>query len=723
MERSWGCAESPPQFVTREVVVPSLFQIVTNTPLWVWPLMATVVALGLYGLRPRTVPLVRLAILPLVGLGTSLAGILQSQQPVLSAAGWLLALLVFLPVGHAIGRRREVRGLPDGRLEIAGGWFMLLFGLSIFAARYALGVLFGVMPALKVLPPWIVISGAVGGVIAGIGLGWLSGLVARARGASDVAIKRWVRRGAGAIAAVLLLIVGGMGAVIAFDSPGTVPTLAAGNSLPGIASWNFAEVPPVSSVMARDGAPLTYRLYPGRPDRVVVLMHGSSGASISMHKSAQALQAAGATVYSISLRGHGGSGFVNGDTSYQGQLDDDLVDLTKALKLADTRAHRTLIGFSASGGLVLRTASGANRQLFDDYIAISPYIARESPTSRPSAGGWVSVAVPRVMALNLLDAFGLPWFQGLPIVRFATEAKPSDSRTPVYSYRLQTGMQLGRDWRARIASIDRPLVVVAGAEDALFIADQFAPLLAVLNPAIKVSVIPGVGHLDMTTDPRGTEAVTRLWRQLADGGKAVMRFDFKVREDMFAGMDGDAESFDRAMKTIADTLAAEPDHAQALVWRGDGRLFLAGQAFRRGEIAEGRKLSDDGVADMMRAVKIAPDDLAVRIPRATGLEPFAAGIRPYDRAAADRLTRIALGDFEFALEASTPHWGKLDEHDRGELLGALAESWLQLGDSAKAGPYLDRMIAELPGTPYAVNAALRRADATARKPLTCLGCH
>jgi non-heme chloroperoxidase len=703
--------------------VPSVFQIVTNTPLWVWPLMLAVVALGLYGLRPRTVPLVRLAILPLVGLGTSLAGIVQSPQPGLAAVGWIAALLVLLPVGHAIGRRRQARAVPGGRLEIAGGWFMLLFGLSIFAARYALGVLFGVMPALKTVPLWIVVSGAVGGAIAGIGLGWLAGLVARARGVSGAPVGRWARRGAMAVAAALLLVIGGMGAVIAFDSPGPVPTLAAGDSLPGIASWNFAEVPPVSTVMARDGAPLTYRLYPGRPDRIVVLIHGSSGASISMHKSAQALQAVGATVYSISLRGHGGSGFVNGDTSYQGQLDDDLVDFAKALAFAETNAHRTLIGFSASGGLVLRTASGSNRRLFDDYIAISPYIARESPTSRPSAGGWVSVAVPRVVALSLLDAVGLPWFQGLPIVRFATEAKPSDSRTPVYSFRLQTGMQLGRDWRARIANIDRPTVVVAGAEDALFVADQFAPLLAALNPAIKVSVIPGVGHLDMTTDPRGTEAVTALWRQLADGKKAAGRFDFKVREDMFAGMDGDRDSFDRAMKIIADTLTAEPDHAQALVWRGDGRLFLAGQAFQRGEIAEGRKLSNDGIADMMRAVKLAPDDLGVRIPRATGLAPFANGIRPYDRAAADRLTRVALEDFEFALKANAPRWDKLDAHDRGELLGALAENWLRLGDSAKAWPYLDRMTAELAGTPYAVNAAARRADATAKKPLTCLGCH
>ena len=112
----------------------------------------------------------------------------------------------------------------------------------------------------------------------------------------------------------------------------------------------------VRRVAARDGAPLTYRLYPGRADRVVVLVHGSSGASISMHASAQALQAAGATVYAISLRGHGGSGTVNGDISYRDQLDDDLVDFIKAVGLADPKIHRTLVGFSSGGGFVLRIA-------------------------------------------------------------------------------------------------------------------------------------------------------------------------------------------------------------------------------------------------------------------------------------------------------------------------------------------------------------------------------
>ena len=94
-----------------------------------------------------------------------------------------------------------------------------------------------------------------------------------------------------------------------------------------------------------------------------------------------------------------------------------------------------------------------------------------------------------------------------------------------------------------------------------------------------------------------------------------------------------------------------------------------------------------------------------------------------NRPEADRMIRTAIADFEFVVAASTPGWSKLSEHGRGELLGALADGWLLLGDVDKARPYLDRMAAELPDTPYARNAALHRADLAAKVPLTCLGCH
>ena len=87
------------------------------------------------------------------------------------------------------------------------------------------------------------------------------------------------------------------------------------------------------------------------------------------------------------------------------------------------------------------------------------------------------MAVPRIVALSLLDAFGLRWFQGLPAVHFATQAKADENRTPVYSFRLMTSLQLGRDWRAALAQITKPTRIVVGAKDELFNADRFQPMM------------------------------------------------------------------------------------------------------------------------------------------------------------------------------------------------------------------------------------------------------
>jgi non-heme chloroperoxidase len=248
---------------------------------------------------------------------------------------------------------------------------------------------------------------------------------------------------------------------------------------------------------------------------VVVLVHGSSGTDASMLKVAQALQAAGASVYAISLRGHGGSGTANGDVAYIGQLDDDLADLVKGLGLDKPGLHRTLAGFSSGGGFVLRIAGGRQAGLFDDYLAISPFIAQDSPTNKPNAGGWAGVAVPRVIALTLLNSIGLSWFQDLPAIHFATDAKASNTRTPVYSFRLAASLQLGRDWRAVLARIAAPTEIVVGANDQLFNADQFTPMLQTVNPRIGVTIVPNETHLGMIADPPATTAIAAAWRKLA----------------------------------------------------------------------------------------------------------------------------------------------------------------------------------------------------------------
>lgn len=162
--------------------MPSPLQILAHTPPWVWPLLLLIVVLGLRDLRPRTIHPAGLAPLPLVGLTMSVLALVQSPRMEVSMVAWTLALLAALPLGLALAQRRSLVRLADGRLQSAGSWFTLIFGLSIFALRFALGVVFGTWPEVKGEPTWLVLSAALGGLVAGIGIGWLGGLLRRVQG-------------------------------------------------------------------------------------------------------------------------------------------------------------------------------------------------------------------------------------------------------------------------------------------------------------------------------------------------------------------------------------------------------------------------------------------------------------------------------------------------------------------------------------------------------------
>ena len=65
----------------------------------------------------------------------------------------------------------------------------------------------------------------------------------------------------------------------------------------------------------------------------------------------------------------------------------------------------------------------------------------------------------------------------------------------------------------------------------------------------------------------------------------------------------------------------------------------------------------------------------------------------------------------------------LTVHSRGELLGALAEALWLLERRDEAQVYLNRIITELPETPYALMAERQIDKPEERAQLTCLGCH
>ena len=317
-----------------------------------------------------------------------------------------------------------------------------------------------------------------------------------------------MRRLTEALAALVLLAVAAVAGAIAFDAPrypAASPGLA---SPPASAQWKAAEMPAAQRLAARDGAPLAYRAYLGKPDQIVVLIHGSTGTSLDMHRLAQALQAAGATVYSLSLRGHGGSGTAYGDVSYIGQLDDDLADFMKGLGLDKPGQRRTLIGFSVGGGFALRTASGRMQRAFDKYIAIAPYVADYAALGRRSIGGWAFPATLRIAGLYLLEELGIERFQDLTAVRYAVDPKPDDQHTPAYTYRMLRSLHMGFHTSREIGRIEAPTVILTSDKD------QLAGLQASGNPHLRLRQIQGVDHADMVLDPRALSEIVSIWRDL-----------------------------------------------------------------------------------------------------------------------------------------------------------------------------------------------------------------
>lgn len=308
--------------------------------------------------------------------------------------------------------------------------------------------------------------------------------------------------GLSASAVVALLLAAGAAAV-AFGGPTRPPPMQSISD--PFSQVDFSAVPPLRRYPARDGAQLAYRSYEGQPGRgTVVLVHGSSANSQSLHPLARSLVQAGFTVYALDLRGHGESG-PRGDIAYIGQLDDDLQDFMRVVRPA---APRTLVGFSAGGGFALRVAGGPRQALFDNYLFMAPYTSRHAATYRPDAGGWVSVGIPRVVALALLDRAGVSAFNHLPAVDFAVSDAPRAGLTPSYSYALVTNFAPHADYQADIRGIRKPAAVLVGANDEVFVADRFAQVFAEAGRSdIPVTQVPGAGHITLTLAP-GAHAAT-----------------------------------------------------------------------------------------------------------------------------------------------------------------------------------------------------------------------
>lgn len=200
------------------------------------------------------------------------------------------------------------------------------------------------------------------------------------------------------------------------------------------------------------------------------------------------------------------------------------------------------------------------------------------------------------------------------------------------------------------------------------------------------------------------------------------RFDLTVRNDFFAGFSGDAARLQKGMDACERALTENPKHAEALVWHGSGLLFQAGTAFRNGDMKTGGDLWARGMKEMDDAVEIAPDNVAVLIPRGAVLLQATQNMQPK---MARPLIVKALGDYDKVLSIQAPIFATLGDHPKGELLFGLAEGYSRLDQPEKARQYFERLVRDAPASGQTPKATQWLTDGTLPKTtgLTCVGCH
>jgi hypothetical protein len=146
-----------------------LYQILMHTPLWVWALLAALLALGVKQSRPGRIRLARTVVLPLAMAALSLSGTVSAfgATPLVLTA-WLLAAL---PLGWGMSRTAPPAGTrydADERVfRVTGSWWPLALMMGIFLLKYAVAVTLVQAPGLAHAPAFAVPAALLYGAFSG----------------------------------------------------------------------------------------------------------------------------------------------------------------------------------------------------------------------------------------------------------------------------------------------------------------------------------------------------------------------------------------------------------------------------------------------------------------------------------------------------------------------------------------------------------------------------
>ncbi len=141
-----------------------------KAPVWIWPLLLVLIALGLLQSRTRAMPPLRMIIISTAMLCMSAYGVMTAFH----GSGWaLLAWLALLSMTLLICNQL---GYPRGwqwdvstkRLQVPGSWLPMVLYVGIFLIKFAVGALLTMRPTLAQQLNFSVPISALYGLLSGI---------------------------------------------------------------------------------------------------------------------------------------------------------------------------------------------------------------------------------------------------------------------------------------------------------------------------------------------------------------------------------------------------------------------------------------------------------------------------------------------------------------------------------------------------------------------------
>jgi len=196
-----------------------------------------------------------------------------------------------------------------------------------------------------------------------------------------------------------------------------------------------------------------------------------------------------------------------------------------------------------------------------------------------------------------------------------------------------------------------------------------------------------------------------------------------VREDIFAGYDGNMERLARGETNLEALLVERPQaKATLMAWKGSIALTRAVYANEAGRSAEFEQQYRKALEFFAEALRLDSKDTGVLAVTGGSYAVFADRLPDKLRAEAWAASYKAYSALWQAQAGLLEHFPL---HIKGELLAGMAQSAQRTGHPAESAEFVSRIVNTMPKTPYASMAQkwMDNPETASRTKLTCMSCH